>query len=79
MRPAQQWAIIRITNKFPLGTRAATCRVQLLQRTMTVSYQHHVRRAGLCFTQSQQRCAVMPLRPVMISVWNKKTGTGNQN
>jgi len=44
---------------------------------MTASYQHHVRLAGLCFTQSQQRCAV-PM-PVVISVWNKKTGAGNQN
>jgi len=44
---------------------------------MTASLQHHVRRAGFCFTQSQQRCAAM--RPVVISVWNKKTGAGNQN
>jgi hypothetical protein len=43
---------------------------------MTASLQHHVRRAGSCFTQSQQRCAAM--RPVVISVWNK-TGAGNQN
>jgi hypothetical protein len=39
---------------------------------------HHVRAAGVCFTQSQQRCVAM--RPVaVISVWNKKTGAGNQN
>jgi hypothetical protein len=30
---------------------------------MTASLQHHVRRAGSCFTQSQQRCAAM--RPVV--------------
>ena len=46
---------------------------------MTASYQHHVRLAGVCFTQSQQRRAVMAMRPVTISVWNKKTGAGNQN
>jgi hypothetical protein len=39
--------------------------------------QHHLRRSGTCFTQGLQRCAVM--RPVVVSVWNKKTGTGNQN
>jgi hypothetical protein len=44
---------------------------------MTASYHRHVRLAGICFTQSQQRCAAM--RPVVISVWNKKTGAGNQN
>jgi hypothetical protein len=44
---------------------------------MTASYQHHVRLAGTCFTQGQQRCAAM--RPVTISVWNKKTGAGYQN
>jgi hypothetical protein len=47
--------------------------------SMTASYQHHLRRSGAAFTKagSQQRCAVM--RPVVISVWNKKTGAGNQN
>jgi hypothetical protein len=44
---------------------------------MTVSYQHRARFAGLCCMQSQQRCAAM--RPVVVSVWNKKTGAGNQN
>jgi hypothetical protein len=43
---------------------------------MTASFQHHLRRAGARFTQGQQRCAVM--RPVVISVWNKKTGAGDQ-
>ena len=68
---------------------------------MTASLHHHVRAAGACYQQAQQRCAVMPRpvvaraedmavhqvfagttrsgKPVMISVWNKKTGTGNQN
>jgi hypothetical protein len=46
---------------------------------MTASYHHHVRLAGACFTQSQQRRALVAMRPVVISVWNKKTGTGNQN
>jgi hypothetical protein len=46
---------------------------------MTASHQHHVRLAGACFTQRQQRCAAMPMRPVVISVWYKKTGAGNQN
>jgi len=44
---------------------------------MTASLQHHVRRAGACYSQVQQRCAAMR-RPV-ISVWTKKTGAGNQN
>lgn len=64
------------------------------------SLRHHVRTAGACFTQVQQRCVAMrPVvasqedkishlvfagtagtgRPVAISVWNKKTGAGNQN
>jgi hypothetical protein len=44
---------------------------------MTASLQHHVRRAGSLFTKGcQQRRAAM--RPV-VSVWNKKTGTGSQN
>jgi hypothetical protein len=42
---------------------------------MTASYQHHVSLAGRCFTQCQQRRAVVPM-PVSISVWNKKTGSG---
>jgi hypothetical protein len=45
--------------------------------SMTASLQHHLRRAGVCFMQSQQRCAMVP--PVAISVWNKKTAAGNQN
>jgi hypothetical protein len=44
---------------------------------MTGFYQHLVRAAGSCHAQVQQRCAAM--RPVAISVWNKKTGAGNQN
>lgn len=42
---------------------------------MTASF-HHRHRSGACFQQGQQRCAVMS--PV-VSVWTKKTGTGNQN
>jgi hypothetical protein len=38
---------------------------------------HHLRSAGTCLTQVQQRCVVMP-RPGVFSVWNK-TGAGNQN
>jgi hypothetical protein len=45
--------------------------------TMTGSLQYHVRAAGTCHQQGQQRCAAM--RPVAFSVWNKKTGAGNQN
>jgi hypothetical protein len=52
-------------------------RAQRFKAPMTGSLQHHVRAAGSCFTQVQQRCAAM--RPVAISVWNKKTGAGNQN
>jgi hypothetical protein len=44
---------------------------------MTAFYQHHLRRAGVCFQQSQTRCAMM--RPVAVSVWNKDTGAGHQN
>jgi len=42
---------------------------------MTAS-RHHVLAARSCHQQAQQRCAAM--RPVF-SVWNKKTGAGNQN
>lgn len=45
---------------------------------MTTAYQHHVRLAGLCFMQGQQRRSVVAM-PVSISVWNKKTGSGYQN
>jgi hypothetical protein len=38
---------------------------------------HHHRRSGTCCTQGLQRCAAMP--PVVVSVWNQKTGPGNQN
>jgi hypothetical protein len=41
------------------------------------SRQHHLRRSGTCFTQGLQRCAVM--RSVVVSVWNQKTGPGDQN
>jgi len=39
--------------------------------------QHHFRRAGACFTQCQQRRAMV--RPVVVSVWKKHTGSGLQN
>jgi hypothetical protein len=39
---------------------------------------HHVHAAGACFTQGQQRCVAMRALAA-ISVWNKKTGAGNQN
>jgi hypothetical protein len=44
---------------------------------MSGHFQHQLRRAGACFSQVQQRCAVM--RPVTVSVWSKKTGTGALN
>jgi hypothetical protein len=47
-----------------------------VQFEMTASI-HHLRRAGACSQQAQQRC-VVPMRSVF-SVWNKKTGTGDQN
>jgi hypothetical protein len=57
---------------------AAICSVRnRLIAIMTGSLQHHVRAAGTCYQQGQQRCAAM--RPVAFSVWNKKTGAGNQN
>jgi hypothetical protein len=37
---------------------------------------HNVRHAGSCYQQGQQRCVAM--WPV-VSVWTKKTGSGNQN
>jgi hypothetical protein len=43
---------------------------------MTATYQHQLRRAGAHFMGCQQCVA---LRPVAISVWNKKTGTGLQH
>lgn len=44
---------------------------------MTASLHHTIRRAGACYQQAQQRC-VVAMRPVF-SVWNKKTGSGDQN
>jgi len=38
---------------------------------------HHSSAARSCRQQEQQRGVAM--RPVMISVWNKKTGAGTQN
>jgi hypothetical protein len=78
MQPAQRPAIIGVTKKSCLarGLQYAGCKGL---NQMTASHQHHVRLAGACFTQRQQRCAAMPMRPVVISVWYKKTGAGNQN
>jgi hypothetical protein len=74
-RPAQGPAIIVIIK---IKTWHAGCNVQVDRPdSMTASLHHHFRRAGARFTQGQSRCAVM--RPVVVSVWNKKTGTGNQN
>jgi len=41
------------------------------------AYRHHAHAARSCHQQAQQRCAAM--RPVLFSVWIKKTGAGNQN
>jgi hypothetical protein len=65
---------LTVTNNFVLGMPAAVC--TLPDDSMTASLHHPALRAGFCFTQSQQRCAAM--RPVVVSVWNKKTGAGNQ-
>jgi hypothetical protein len=43
---------------------------------MTASFTHHLRRAGARLMGRQQRCVAMP---VIVSVWNKNTGSGNQN
>jgi len=62
-----------------VSTWHAPCNVHRAQSftLMTASLQHHVRRAGACYQQAQQRCVAM--RPVIsISVWNK-TGAGDQN
>jgi hypothetical protein len=75
---AQRHAIFTSTKKFLLGMLAAICSVSnRFTAPMTGSLQHHVRAAGSCPQQDQQRCAAM--RPVAFSVWNKKTGAGNQN
>jgi hypothetical protein len=45
--------------------------------TMINLHQHQFCRFGACVTQRLQRVGAM--RPVVVSVWNKKTGAGNQN
>jgi hypothetical protein len=64
-------------KKIFLGMPAAICSVQFA--SMTASTQTALRQAGSHFTMGcqQQRCG--SVRPVVISVWNKKTGTGYQN
>lgn len=76
MVPDQRHAIFTITKKMVLGTPAAICSVRIAFTAMT-AHTHLLRRSGACFQQVQQRCAAM--RPVVISVWNKKTDAGNQN
>jgi hypothetical protein len=76
-RAVQRHAIFTVTKNKLLGTPAAMCTVQS-RLFMTASYTHHLRRAGARFMGCQlQRCAAM--RPVVISVWNKKTGAGFTN
>jgi hypothetical protein len=43
---------------------------------MILSLHRYVRAAGPCHQQGQQRCAAT--RVAFFSVWNKKTGAGNQ-
>jgi hypothetical protein len=64
-------------KKDPLGTLAATCTVRSCFNHPMTGINHHAHAARSCHQQEQQRCAAM--RPVAFSVWNKKTGAGNQN
>lgn len=41
------------------------------------AFAQSLRRSGACHQQAQQRCVVA--MPAVISVWNKKTGAGDQN
>jgi hypothetical protein len=68
-------AIIHVTKEFRLGTTAALCTVTPV--SMTASSQHHLRLCGAASAVSQQRCDAM--RPVVVAVWFKHTGTGIQN
>jgi len=45
--------------------------------TLTARQPHHARRAGACFMQVWQRTGAP--RPAIVSVWNKKAGSGHQN
>jgi hypothetical protein len=72
----QRHAIFTGTKKFGLGMRAAMSSLNS-DSTMTASHQHRLAAAGTCSMQGQQRCVAM--RPVIFSVWNKKTGAGKQN
>jgi NO-binding membrane sensor protein with MHYT domain len=73
MAPDQSPAILCVTKKIALGMAAAICSVHFV--SMTAAFTHQLRRAGARYmTGCQQRCVAMPV----ISVWNKKTGTGNQ-
>jgi hypothetical protein len=63
-------------DEFLLGTPPAECTFAT-RFTMTVRQQHHVRRSGACFMQAWQRPGAP--RPAVVSVWNKKAGSGHQN
>ncbi len=41
------------------------------------AHTHHLRSAGTCYQQGQQRCVAM--RPVIFAVWSKNTDSGSQN
>jgi hypothetical protein len=73
--PAQFRAIIHVTKKFGLGTMVAVCTVSHV--SMTASLQHQLRLCGAASAVCQQRCDAM--RPVVVAVWFKHTGTGIQN
>jgi hypothetical protein len=75
LKAEQRHAIFTGTKKIPLGTSAAICTVISAAKHMT-SLRHHAYVAGTCYMQDQQRCAAKT--PVVVSVWNKKAGAGNQ-
>jgi hypothetical protein len=66
----------RQPDKFLLGTPRAA-EIVTARFTMTVRQQHHVRLAGACFMQVWLRTGAP--RPAVVSVWNKKAGSGHQN
>ena len=76
MQPVQCHAIFTGTKK--TGLARGQLYAVFIFDSMTASCQLHVRRAGSLFAKvCQQRCAAM--RPVVVSVWYNKTGTGFQN
>jgi hypothetical protein len=76
MPPVHRQAIFAGTKDSCLARALQCARCRILE-IMTGRIQHHFRRSGTCFTQGQQRGAAS--RPVVVSVWDKKTGAGNQN